>query len=418
MGQRLSTWRPDYGNQSYQPIDAKHNVRQLFNGLQAHAIVLWLVAPLLILAALFIPSLGPSCQEGYTNLNIGIAGMVVLHHIVAEQRVWASTIRLLTRPELTIMRQLGIIQQRRLRLVLGILEDLDLVAILSFPFVAYACDADLTRRWLRSWESVPWLAAHHSKVLNRFHFWGCSVFLSGLMGFGTFIGIIRLMRAAITYDKRPSRSSDDSESANSSEDTRLNSNEFFHLARFSELAAMPGAAALLEEMGEQRQWDLHARATPEGFRSSARKREQVAVGKFSIEALELYEDLNQKVRARMNVPRKVSFAIVSVLKLVIGSILQLWLQLSFFELSFPWLGRAASQKVLAGMAICVLQILARAILSIKIGCFGCFLAGGCVIFVAWAVAKVYYSFTCDDHVWGFLTGCVNMPSLSDGVLSS
>lgn len=97
------------------------------------------------------------------------------------------------------------------------------------------------------------------------------------------------------------------------------------------------------------------------------------------------------------------------MKVFLGNLLQLWLQASFFALTFDNTGEQAKIKVLISMLISALQAVARVWHSIgRLGLVGCLNAILVVVALLWVGAKVYFAYICEDHLWNLTTGCVTM----------
>lgn len=114
---------------------------------------------------------------------------------------------------------------------------------------------------------------------------------------------------------------------------------------------------------------------------------------------------------------------ISSSKLIFENMLQLWIQSSAFGISFDMLDYNAKMKALIsiGLALAVsaskmfpLFKTTRTLLN-NASCVGAFLVVilgimpvicFCLLPWLWIVAKIYYAFHCDSHVWNLTSGCV------------
>ncbi|CAE7372140.1 unnamed protein product [Symbiodinium necroappetens] len=121
-------------------------------------------------------------------------------------------------------------------------------------------------------------------------------------------------------------------------------------------------------------------------------------------------------------------------KVIMENLVQLFLQASLYGIIFDDLDRSGHWKVLASMFVGLAMALYKLLPVLRFfalawtgeccrgevckrGCSGLFclllltvayLSG--LVFIAWIIAKIYFAFTCPDHLWGLTTGCVFMNS--------
>merc|ERR1712087_910219 len=96
-----------------------------------------------------------------------------------------------------------------------------------------------------------------------------------------------------------------------------------------------------------------------------------------------------------------------LVKVLIGNCIQLWLQSSFFALTWDFTGREAKAKVICSMIVSAAASFIRCkIVVSKLGAKGMILAAMSLFIVGLSGAKVYFSFKCDSHLWNLSTGCV------------
>eukprot|EP00931_Biecheleriopsis_adriatica_P028820 TRINITY_DN17184_c0_g1_i2.p1 TRINITY_DN17184_c0_g1~~TRINITY_DN17184_c0_g1_i2.p1 ORF type:complete len:557 (-),score=87.87 TRINITY_DN17184_c0_g1_i2:128-1798(-) len=120
-------------------------------------------------------------------------------------------------------------------------------------------------------------------------------------------------------------------------------------------------------------------------------------------------------------------AFISATKLIFENILQLWVQSSAFALAFGQLQNSAKVKALISMCLGLGVAATKLFPLLKLGAiltyeaasepnyFACSLI---VIFFAlpvvvlgfgpwlWTIAKIYFAFECDSHIWNLSSGCV------------
>ena len=110
------------------------------------------------------------------------------------------------------------------------------------------------------------------------------------------------------------------------------------------------------------------------------------------------------------------------------------LQASLYGIIFDELDRSGHWKVLASMCVGLAMALYKLMpvwRYFAVGWTGLFRQGALceqrcsalftillvtsaylsgLVFIAWIIAKIYFAFTCPDHLWGLTTGCVFMNS--------
>ncbi|CAE7241517.1 PUB49 [Symbiodinium sp. CCMP2592] len=153
----------------WQPLDAKRSMSQLEGSMSLHALLLWVGMPVCLAVQNLIPPLRPTCASGFSNWSFLLLLLVEAHHIYQERKAWTAVRDLITPPELSVLRQLGILRMRLRHVILGILEDVDLYMDFAFPFVALACDRDdpsnpMTEHWAEAWRQVPILGHLLAKI--------------------------------------------------------------------------------------------------------------------------------------------------------------------------------------------------------------------------------------------------------------
>jgi len=360
-----------------------------------------------------VPALRCSPETGFSNLMLGVLALVVLHHAAAESRAWASAKALLTRPELTVLHQLGVLRRRRALVLLGILEDFDIYSSLNFPFLAFVCDAHVHGRWLRSWAPVPLMGQNFVRMLEYLRFWGVSGLLVAAVVLSALMSFFRLRfqecRRADLLHPQANVASGKQSQVFSADAPRLDGEQFFVLARWAETALMPSVAGLCEEMGEQRRWVYDAKDRTGGALAATKARQSLVFGWDTFDRVKSLELQNEEERIRVDTARKAFFLAVVMGRTLLGNTAMLWLQASFLQLAFDILGKEAMGKLLVAMAISALQICVRCSSTLaRLGCMGALFAVINFAVLAWSCAKIYFAFHCVDHVWGIMTGCVEI----------
>lgn len=401
---------PRYGLVEPRPLCTDHVflLKEVVRSCQSHASLVWCFLPLFAIAQWLVRPLQPTCEQGYSNYSLIAVAFVVAHHVLAESKAWAAAKGLLARPELTVMHHLGVLRRRRQLVFLGILEDLDIYSCLTFPFVAYSCDLMLTEEWLQSWDQVPVVGQLAVKVFEKLRFWGCAAVLTGLVCLEGVVSIIWLGFRSDTLGEKALEVSQ--VSYRIQQPPRMSGEAFFHLARLAENAILLSVAELCKEMAEQRKWVFDAKSERGGAVGAAKAREELVFGKTDRETFEKHELQNEDERERVEAAGRAYLVVLLLGRILLGNVAQLWLQASFFELSFKNIGREACVKLIAGMTISAVQVLSRSgSAAWRLGCLGCCFAAINLGVVVWALAKVYFAYKCEDHVWNFTTAhCVKM----------
>lgn len=387
------------GRFEYEPFNAAAVTPGLLDQLRRHAILVWFAMPALAAAQGLVGLLNPTCASGYSNYSLIGVVLVLAHHLYAESSAWAAAKLLCTQPELCVLRQLGVLRARRRLVVLGLLQDLHLYANLMFPLVARACDLEIAEQFRTGWEVVPVIGPPMAQMLDYMRFWGLTMLLMGIfvaLSVGELCRYHRLWPAVAA----PSREGGG--------EGRVLGGDFVNMATFAEIAFFPSVAALCEEMSEQRR---HLYVENDASKEVEARRKLV-LGQLRAEDFRNMELANTDEEDRVMGKQQVHLLIQLGLKVLTGVILQLWMQASFFELSFDTEGKEAKYKVAAGMLISAVLVFATAIrfcdVSSKLGCVGVMLFMVCALVIAWSIAKVYFAWLCDDHLWNLSTGCVKL----------
>eukprot|EP00747_Dinoflagellata_sp_TGD_P049457 gnl/TRDRNA2_/TRDRNA2_146203_c2_seq1.p1 gnl/TRDRNA2_/TRDRNA2_146203_c2~~gnl/TRDRNA2_/TRDRNA2_146203_c2_seq1.p1 ORF type:complete len:303 (-),score=41.97 gnl/TRDRNA2_/TRDRNA2_146203_c2_seq1:59-943(-) len=280
-----------------------------------------------------------------------------------------------------------------------IVEHFDMGTDTMFPGAAAACSAEITPLWIQSWQAVPVVGSIFATILGRMGFGGFSLALyvtsayipqfSGIFSFlvppfiicafgmislwvcfGKFVGLAVILASFAAF-----------------------------------IAGQMFFSAYL--------WEVHCDMNLNNPTKMAVWSGMVLFGDSSEMG-----DQDDKV-ARL--------ALTVMTRLFFENMVQLWIQASFFSLSFGHMGFVAKLKNLAslglGLFVCFLkvgQMLAEVVKRRKDLCkvdeWDCFsvclgsvmfsMLGAMVVIPCWIVAKLYFAFICESHVWNLTSGCV------------
>jgi hypothetical protein len=194
-----------------------------------------------------------------------------------------------------------------------------------------------------------------------------------------------------------------------SDDEGISGETFLQWAQAAESAMVPSVSFLCEEMAHQRRHQYKEGDTRET--TAMRREEYIGSNAYSADAIVRNELADREIEERVDHAELVYLLVLLIFKLLLGNCLQLWLQASFFALTFDETGVEAKCKVLASMSISGLQALVRArkIRRSKIGPVSGIVTTAIVGLIVWTVAKVTFAYKCEDHLWNLTTGCVRLP---------
>jgi len=345
-----------------------------------------------------IPPLRPTCASGFSNWSFLLLLLVEAHHIYQERKAWTAVRDLITPPELSVMRQLGILRMRLRHVILGILEDVDLYMDFAFPFVALACDRDdpsnpMTEHWAEAWRQVPILGHLLAKIVLRVRFWGVAFFFAGLNV--TVCGLLRL--ASMSRDAR----SRETETNRNTGEFRLSGSIYFMWARAAETAMMPSVAGLCEEMALQKRWVFDTTKLSVTARAT-QAREDYEFGKVTSRDLQQSELHAVQEEERVQEEEESHIALVLLSKVLVGNVMALWLQGSFVALTYQDSFNdmsLATVKLLISMVISAAQAALRCWrASCRLGVGGAWMSVMVMSFVFWSFLKVYYAKVCPYHL--------------------
>eukprot|EP00928_Gymnodinium_smaydae_P034047 TRINITY_DN24216_c0_g1_i1.p1 TRINITY_DN24216_c0_g1~~TRINITY_DN24216_c0_g1_i1.p1 ORF type:complete len:388 (+),score=76.42 TRINITY_DN24216_c0_g1_i1:99-1166(+) len=324
---------------------------------------------------------------------------------------------LTTAPDHIVMRQLGIFRARRFRLVLGMLAELSLYTDLTFVLLARDCDDSLTARWAETWLRVPFVGTHLSALVQQVRLWGIAAMLAAtnVLFFGAG-GLLRMARELhessqgihASTPKWPSGSflgPTDGPDTEVDAERAVSGVAYFAWARSAEVAFMPSVATFCAEMGAQRRfvYDEHGDG-----RLAAKARAELLLGRNSKENVILTEQVVHEQWERVDASERRYFLGMLLGKVLLLTSMQVWLQASYFALTFGDTGTKAKYKVMVGIALSGLQLLVRcAEAPARLGFSGAMLCTCVFFFLLAALAKVIFAFRCPEHLWNVTTGCVS-----------
>jgi len=386
--------RHDAQGTAYENIEREKTVKEVIHYYTGHAVVLWIVVPILVGMQAVVPALLPICDIGFVEWFSGIVVIIVIaSHFINERQAWAAAKKLCTQPEMTIMRTHGVLKKRRNNFVLGIICDLDSYTDMLFPLVAYVCNDDITDSWISSWRFFPAI----QQQARTFHFWMAALTLLTINWLLEIFGLIRL----VTF--KPAELDNDEKD----HENRVSGKDFVGLAAHSETANMPTVAHFCEEMAVQKKF-LHKHDNDKNEQHS--EREKLVFGKtFDPKKVLALEAVHAEVERRIERETRIVTVLNMVLKIIIGNAAQLWLQSSLFMFTFLESTPRARDKVIASMVLSILVLITRTMRATSskshLGAIGMILNIVSFSVVAWAGFKVYKTYTCEGHLWNLSTGC-------------
>jgi len=292
------------------------------------------------------------------------------------------------------MRHLGVLRSRKAYFWLGFIESLDLYTDVTFPFVARACDAHLTARWQAAWKVVPIVGPVMVMLLDYVRFWGFCLLLVAINVFVSgWLGLIQMRHNRERSSIAVSQAKD-----------RIPGDVFFNFALSAETALMPTVAMLSEEIASERKFKFD---NEKDASDAMKARGDAVYGKNTErQALDI-ELVNNQEEERVANAAKCHFIVVMLVKVLIGYCMQLWVQSSFYAVTFDFTGKEAKIKIICSMCFSTIQALVRCkILVPKLGGLGAVLTAIALFAIAHSGAKVYYVYKCDSHLWNLTSGCV------------
>lgn len=385
---------------AYEALNSVDSIKRLEATFWQMAIATWVVMPIYAVMQLAIPFMRPTCEEGFRNFTLVFVLLYEVFHVYSESVCWTTAKQLLAPPEITILRGYGVLRKRRRYVLLGIAESLDLYTDVTFPFIAQSCTAHLTAAWNHSWRVVPLVGKNVTKAVTVLRFWGCCLLFASLNVLLTgLLGLYQMYRA-----QQQSKALQEGAG-----DTRIGGEVYFQWAQSAETAMMPSVAMLQEEVGLQSKYQFNQNADTKKMMEA---RDKAAHGRMAKDTYMHHESVINEETKRVEVAARRHFFLMICIKVMIGNIFQMWMQSSFFSLTFDVTGKEAKIKIIVSMVLSAVSGLVRvSIVAPKLGVPGLVLALAIMFMVSWSAAKVYFSYHCTHHVWNLTTGCVDMSKL-------
>eukprot|EP00747_Dinoflagellata_sp_TGD_P182783 gnl/TRDRNA2_/TRDRNA2_37183_c0_seq1.p1 gnl/TRDRNA2_/TRDRNA2_37183_c0~~gnl/TRDRNA2_/TRDRNA2_37183_c0_seq1.p1 ORF type:complete len:427 (-),score=78.67 gnl/TRDRNA2_/TRDRNA2_37183_c0_seq1:90-1370(-) len=391
-----------FGSHVFEPLNAEPNILSLEAQFLHQSLLQWVFLPLFCFLSSVGPVLNPSCAHGFNDWAFLVLLIVEAHHLYAEVTAWHAAKGLCTPPELSILRAHGVLQKRRRSVLLGILEAIDLFLLLYFPYVARACDVDgsLTQYWKESWrqQEVKIGGDVVVKALDAVGFSGfvltvslMNVVVSGFSGIALIFAAVKKRKQKCDFTGGLSR---------------IPGEVFFELAASAETAMMPSLALLCGDMGNQSRYTYDSKSFKDTAKAT-QAREDVMLGKTTARIALQMEMADMENERKVDTAERKHFLALLICKVFIGNVMQLWLQSSFFALSWAYTGQQAKIKMLFSICANSTSAALRCMYAVdKLGMKGIALGLMIMAIVAWSWAKVYFAWVCKDHLWNLTSGCV------------
>merc|ERR1740130_122193 len=227
-------------------------------------------------------------------------------------------------------------------------------------------------------------------ILEVTRFWGfCAIVASINVVISGLLGLVQMCRH---------------QGGTSGDPERIGGEEFFKWAQSAETAMMPSVAMLNEEIAGERKYRMD---TTKDSSEAMKARYKVAYGETSGRSAFEMEMSNHQEEERVAKAANVHNITMMVVKVLIGNCMMLWLQSSFYAVTFDNTGPEAKIKICISMIASAVQAVLRCKLLIpKLGAIGAAMSGIAMLVVVCSGAKVYFTYNCDSHLWNLSSGCV------------
>lgn len=406
------------------PLDASSTVAAFEGHFYRHAFATWLGLPLVALLEVLVPQLRASCHDGYPDITLVFVAFFLVHWFYSETSAWQAVKQLIAPPEMTILRHLGVLRKRKWKMVQGFLEQIDLYTDLTFPFIARSCGAHLTHKW-----SVAWSQSAFGHMLDpvilTLRFWGIALIIAvtnvavtGLLGIYRIRMHATVRKKTLSYDMSafvPDQGAGQAPRNDPSGEV------YFGWAQSAETAMMPSVACICEEMASQKRFSFDK--TKDNLKSMQARYDKVFKKGFAnLEAMESKDDAEIH---KVDSAAFTHYVALLLVKVIIGNVLQLWMQATFFALTFDEIQPKARNKLLVSMVISVVQAFLRCMsVTAKKPKIGLPFTAVAMFIICFAMAKVYFAFLCDYHVWNLTsymegeTGCVDLSNMTQDASDS
>jgi len=377
---------------AYAPVNQSGTVWALEEHMYRSAVVTWVCYSFMAVLQAVVPSIEPDCVRGYMGVLFIVVAVVEAHHLCCEIGAWHRVKELLAPKERSVMRQKGVFRRRRFLVLLSILEGMDLYTDLAFPLLARACDDTLTPAFQKGWIDVPWVGQGVSDFLGEWRFWRVALGLVALnILVNCLVGLALMVRASMT---RSDRYHHDSEQKSG----RISGDVFVHWARSAETALMPSVVSLCETAGYDRRFVCSLTNTRQRMQLMQQKTLERG-GPVDNSELETC-DVQQEARVVKSLRFNHGYVLLG--KVLLGNCLLLWLQSTYFAITYPQMASAARIEVAVSMFVTVLQAAVRMIQSQQRVVF-CL---PILCLIALSAANVVVTYFCNDHVWDLTPACL------------
>jgi len=280
---------------------------------------------------------------------------------------------------------------------------------LTFPLVAQDCVGQLTDHWKETWAKVSVMGPILQAIVGWLKFW---VFAAICVGFNVLITGISGMISICAFENHSQFDLQTVSVSVEQEFPRISGEDFFTWAGASETAMMPSVTLLCEEMADQRRYGFHQ---GKDARAAMQARYDSVFGKINKETA-IDKELADKEQNDfvMSVGRR-HYVRVLFARVFLGNVLSMWLQASFFALTFHHETHQGRIKLVFSMVVSAIQATLRCHSAVTRGGTAAALVTFLIfIFIAWTGIKVFMAFHCADHLWNLTTGCVRLAeSLSE-----
>lgn len=354
------------------------------------ALMYWIAMP----STLFLLSMHSSCREGTPDTAYFVYGGFLLVHTVCGVVIAKGKPKL---PAMWAGSMTGMMSSLPVLCFFTLLEHLDQGTDVFFVGVARACTDEVAGPWLRSWEAVPMVGPTVSRWL-------------ALLGFDSFTlmlyltctylpQLVLVWSFLVPFFAIPFAGT---------------------IMVWAVLGWRVGLFAMISVFGLM----FSAGLVEMQFESWARYFLQEHLSYFSgyllfeadidIELLHKYND-----NADLNTDPNTKKLIFGFSKLLFENLLQSLMQASFISLTFDSMDSTGRTKALVSLGLSFAtsthklidvtasywQFRGRSFVlsSVFVG-----LLYFSYLILLWVVAKVYYSFVCESHVWNLSSGCVHV----------
>jgi hypothetical protein len=329
-----------------------------------------------------------SCQSGAPDVAYAAYGVFLVIHLACAFAMSAQ----FTLPEAFTW---DVMQSLPVLTLFMFLEHFDMATDTMFPGTAIACSDEVSSLWIHSWRQVPWIGPSIAGLLSEMGIGGfaLTVFVISaylpqlLMIFSFLVPIFIVITGAIVL-------------------------AWVHFGFFIGPCVMLIVTLGLMYLDDRFEfiWDnLADNWMGYSFRPPGASNLAYWSGFL------IFEDSMKGPPADKG-PRTLFFGLT---KIAFENMLQLWIQSSFFSVSFEIMSSTAKIKALIsmglGLAVSLSKLLPAflAVGEVSDGRVSAFAQYVClslmVLFAIWIAAKLTFAYVCESHVWNLSSGCVALP---------